>query len=438
MERLVNMPPNCREFEASLLSGILLSDGKTLNHIGHLLEPGDFYSTRHQIIYRTVKAMWLEKRPIDLVTVHHELEKHGNLEKAGGRDYLIEIEDSLPAIENAAYYASTIRSYASKRRAIESSYKLLKGLENGNGDPAQVIAEIERHVNQGDNLEHTGLVSAENAVSELYEKLKSVQDGEMSGISTGFKDLNDFFWGFHPGEFYVLAGRPSMGKSALAWNFVRHIAMYQKIPTLVYSLEVGIEQCIINLLVQEGSLDGWRFRGARLREADWTRIGQAADKFCGLDLYFSESAKISEICTYTKVMKQQKDIGFLVVDYIGLISAGKAESRQLEVANISRTLKRLARELNIPVLAVSQLNRGVEYRETKRPFMSDLRESGAIEQDADVIMLMYRDEYYHPNSPDKGTAEVIVGKNRTGPTGVVKLAFIKEFLRFEDLVKESL
>ncbi len=437
--RLAETPPNCLELEVGLLSAILVTEGDTLNQVGHRLELKDFYSSRHQIIYQTLKEMWLAKRPIDLATAKYELESNADLEKAGGRDYLLEIENSCPSIHNAEYYADTIKSHASRRRAIESSYELLRGLEDGNGNTTEIIERIERQVNKANNGEHdTGVVKAIDVMSGLHRKLEELQEnGKVPGISTGFKDLDDFFWGFHPGEFYVLAGRPSMGKSALAWNFVRRVAIDQKIPTLVCSLEVGLEQSVINLLIQDGNLDGWRFRGAKLRDHDWVKIYQVANKIHDLDLYFSENAELPEIGTHAKVTKQQKNIGFLVVDYIGLISTGKAESRQLEVANISRTLKKLARELNIPILAVSQLNRGVEYRETKRPLMSDLRESGAIEQDADVVMLMYRDDYYHPNSPDSGTAEVIVGKNRSGPTGVVKLAFIKEFLRFEDLAKEA-
>lgn len=292
-------------------------------------------------------------------------------------------------------------------------------------------------MNQGNNIEPACVVSITDAMTDLYKRLEMTQDGEIVCISTGFKDLDVFTHGFHPGEFYVLAGRPSMGKSALAWNLIRRVAIAQKIPTLVFSLEVGIEQCVINLLIQEGNLESWRFWEGKLRDQDWLKIKEIANKLRNLDLFFSEATRISEVCTYAKAMKQQKDIGFIVVDYIGLISADKSESRQLEMANISCTLKKLARELNVPVIAVSQLNRGVEFRDDKRPIMSDLRESGAIEQDADVIMLMYRDEYYDPNSPDKGIAEVIIGKNRTGPTGVVKLAFVKEFIRFEDLARET-
>lgn len=437
MSDLTKMPPQAIDLEAELLCGVLISEGETLNQIGHRLQPEDFYSTHHQILYRVLKEMQTKKIPITLASLKEELEKGGDLEKVGGIDYLMELEEGFSAIKRINYHVNTIKEKASRRRMLESGHKLLKELEeNGNGSVAQIIEELARQVTTGEDS--SNVVSVTDAVSCLYEKLEKMhRDGKVAGIRTGFKDLDDFFWGFHPGKFYVLAGRPSMGKSALAWNFIRHVVVGQKIPTLVYPLEVDIEQCIINLVIQEGHLDSWRFQEARLREHDWVKLTQIANKLHGLNLYFSETSSLFEICTLTRSMKEQKDIGFVVVDYIGLISTDKAETRQLEVANISRTLKKLAKELNIPILAVSQLNRGVEHREDKRPVMSDLRESGAIEQDADVVMLMYREDYYDPDSPAKGTAEVIIGKNRSGPTGIVKLAFMKEYLRFEDLANKA-
>lgn len=433
---MIERLPNCIDIEMGLLSGILLSEGEALKEIGHRLEPEDFYATRHQVIYHTLKEMWLAKQPIDLATLKHELENNGRLEKVGGRDFLLELEESIPAIHNASGYATIIRRHSAKRKAIKTSSKLLQGLQGKDGNIAQMLEELEKQVNEIESGDTEGATRIVDALSMVYSRLQDIRNGKQAGISTGYKDLDSFIYGFRPGGYYVLAGRPSMGKSALAWNFIRHVAINQSVPTLVFSLEVGIEECATNLLIQQGKLDGWKLRHARLKDDDWGKVAQTMDSLSEVALYFNEATDISGIYSQGKSITQQKDIGFIVVDYVGLI-ASKGGTREQEVALVSRTLKRMAVELNVPILAVSQLNRGVEARENKRPLMSDLRESGSIEQDADAVLLLYREDYYKVNSPKQGTVELIVGKHRNGPTGVVGLTFIKNHMRFESLAREG-
>lgn len=425
--------PNSVEIEKSLLGAMILDP--SIADVVSFLKAEDFYASKHIYLFQVIKQMRIEGGAVDLVTLRDGLLASGDLQKVGGVEYLMELEEAVPAVANAEHYARAIKEDSTRRQAIAESYRLCRELEDRGKRVTDVLSEHEGRVCELLVTNAPKVLLLEDVLSETMQILEA--RNSLSGIPTGFIDIDEILGGFHTGEYYILAGRPSMGKTCLAWNFIEHVCLGQKIPTLVFSLEVGAVQCCRNILARVGQIEGWRMRKSCFRETDWVKLNQAADKLSEGKIFLSDSANVSieEIISITRSMKLRHGIGMVVVDYLGLVSAKEYESKEHETSLISNGLKRLARELDVPVLAVAQLNRRVELREDKRPIMSDLRDSGSIEQDADVVMLLYRDEYYNRNTKDKGVAELHVAKHRNGLTGVVNLAFIEDFVRFENLVK---
>ena len=430
-------PPHDLAVEKSLL-GAMLIDNSVIDIAAHKLKAGDFYSATHSLLYDLILGMHLEGEAVDLVTILNRLNTKGNLQKVGGRDYLMGLEESVPAVANAEYYAELIKDLAVRRSGIAVGHELANALQSGETPTKEILSAHEEAVCNLAVFGNTKIVTLRDTLQEVMATLEKAQHGILAGIPTRYKDLDVLLGGLHPGRLYVLAGRPSVGKSCFAWNLITRIGIDQNIPTLAFTLEVSAAECTTNVLVQKSRVDGWRILKAQLRDYDWVNLTNASEAIAEAPIYLLDTAGLSigEVLSHSRHAKLKHNVGFIVVDYLQLMDTQGRESREQAIAAMSRELKKLARELEIPVLAVSQLNRGVEYRENKRPLMSDLRESGSIEQDADVVILMYRDDYYHPESLDKGIVELNIAKHRGGPTGLVKCLFIKDYLRFEDLAKE--
>ncbi len=441
---LQRVPPQNIEAEQSILSAILI-ENNTLPEVLEILSEKDFYREAHRKIFAAMVDLFEQNEPADLITVRNILKEGGRLESVGGASYLAELVDTVPMATNAAYYAKIIREKATLRRLIERATSITVRCFEDRGDVEDILDFAERSIF---DIAEDKIKPAFHFLGDILTKTyKAVEDAYenkilVTGVPTGYRGLDEKTSGLQPGDLVVIAGRPSMGKTALALNIAHNASAQTGIPVGIFSLEMSKEQLSLRMLSAEARIDSSRMRGGFLSESDLARINRAAGSLYDLPIYIDDSPAISglEIRAKARRMKMEKGLGLIIVDYLQLMRGrASAERRELEISEISRSLKALAKELTIPVVALSQLNRKVEERSNKRPLLSDLRESGAIEQDADVIVFIYRDEVYNKDedNPNRGTAEVIVAKQRNGPTGMMKLTFLEYCTRFEDLASDN-
>jgi replicative DNA helicase len=437
---LQKVPPHNIEAEQSILSAILI-ENNTLPEVLEILSDQDFYREAHRKIFKAMVELFERNEPADLVTLTNLLKERGQLGSLGGASYLAELVDTVPMAVNAAHYAKIVQEKASLRRLIEQAASITTRCFEDKGDVEEILDFAERSIfDISENKIKPSFYVLGDILTDTYKAVEEAYENKVlvTGVPTGFRGLDEKTSGLQPGDLIVIAGRPSMGKTALALNIARNASLETGEPAAIFSLEMSKEQLSLRMLSAEARIDSSRMRGGFLSERDLARINRAAGALYDIPIYIDDSPAISalEIRAKTRRMKMDKGVGLVVIDYLQLMRGrASAERRDLEISEISRSLKALAKELNLPVVALSQLNRKVEDRTNKRPVLSDLRESGAIEQDADVILFIYRDEVYHKeeDNPNKGIAELILAKQRNGPIGAVKLAFLETYTRFEDL-----
>jgi replicative DNA helicase len=440
---LNKVPPHNTEAEQSILSAILI-ENNTLQEVLEVLSEQDFYREAHRKIFKAIIELFEKNEPADLVTLTNLLKERGLLGSVGGASYLAELVDTVPMAVNAAHYAKIVREKATLRCLIEQAASITTRCFEDRGDVENILDFAQRSIfDISENKIRPSFYSLADILTDTYKSVEEAYENKVlvTGVPTGYRQLDEKTSGFQPGDFIVIAGRPSMGKTALALNIARNATLETGQPTAVFSLEMSKEQLALRMLSTEARTDSSRMRGGFLSESDLARINRAAGALYDLAIYIDDSPAISalEIRAKTRRMKMEKGLGLVIVDYLQLMRGrASAERRDLEISEISRSMKALAKEVNVPVVALSQLNRKVEERTNKRPLLSDLRESGAIEQDADVILFIYRDEVYNKDedNPNKGTAELIVAKQRNGPIGTVRLTFLEKFTRFEDPAPE--
>ena len=446
----IKLPPHSIEAEQSVLGGLLL-EASALDKIADLMTDDDFYRHEHRLIYRQVVRLSELAKPVDVITVAEALEIAGELEKVGGLPYLGNLAQNVPSAANIRRYGEIVRERSIMRKLVEVGTDIASSAYNPAGrDAAQLLDEAEGKVlkiAEAGSRGKQGFMAMPPLLTQVVERIETLygrdNQSDVTGTATGFTDLDRMTSGFQAGELIIVAGRPSMGKTAFSINIAENVALDSKLPVAIFSMEMGASQLAMRMLGSVGKLNQHDLRTGRLQDDDWGRLTHALGKLNDAPIYIDESAALSSMevrARSRRLHRQNGGLGLIVVDYLQLMSssASKAsENRATEISEISRSLKALAKELSVPVVALSQLNRSLEQRPNKRPVMSDLRESGAIEQDADLILFIYRDEVYNSDSPDKGKAEIIIGKQRNGPIGKVELAFRGEYTRFDNLVSSG-
>ncbi len=436
------VPPQSIEAEQSLLGGLLL-DSRRYDEVSNEIELGDFYNKNHSRIYAAIQSCLEANQPVDVVTVSEVLERHDELEQVGGLAYVGSLANNTPGTANIMSYGRIIRERAILRRLIDASNDISHAAYNPEGrKPREVLDLAEQvvfNISETDGDKRDGFESMNTLVMRSVDRIEELDKSgsSITGISTGFAKLDEKTSGLQKGDLVVVAGRPSMGKTSFCMNLAEYAAIEQDMTVGVFSLEMPGEQLSMRLISSLGRVNSTRLRTGQLKDDDWPRISSAVSLLSKAKIHVNDSAGLSpiELRSQARRLARENDgLDMIVIDYLQLMQAGESsDNRATEISNITRSLKMLAKELELPVIVLSQLNRSLESRPDKRPVMSDLRESGAIEQDADVIFFIYRDEVYDDESPDKGTAEIIIGKQRNGPIGKVKLAFVGEFTRFENL-----
>ncbi len=441
MQGQVKAPPYSQEAELSVLGGLML-DNRSWNDLAGRLSPEDFYREDHQLIYRGICDLVGSNRPCDFVTLSEHLKAHNQLEAAGGIAYLGTLVNDTPSAANVLAYAEIVRERSVLRSLIAAGGDIAElGFRAEGRNYAELLDLAEQKVfslrTRSDKAK-SSYHSMPELMDQLEQKMEYLRQNPsgLAGLATGFTDLDAKTTGFHPGDLVILAGRPSMGKTSFALNIAEHVALYLKKPAAVFSMEMPAEQLALRMVSSFARIPMGQLRGGDMEDRYWDRLVSQGSLIREAPLYIDETGALSplDLRSRARRIKQRHGLGLIVVDYIQLMQvAGTKENRTNEISEISRSLKALAKELEVPVIALSQLNRGVEQRDNKRPRMADLRESGGIEQDADLVIFIYRDEVYNKDSPDKGTAEIIIAKQRNGPLGTVKTAFLGEFTRFDNL-----
>ena len=439
-----HLPPQNIDAEESIISAILI-DNNTLLDVIEILSAEDFYRTAHQKIFGAIVDLFDKGEPIDLVTLANKLKASGQLEDVGGATYLARLVDTVPLAVNAQHYAKIVHDKASLRRLIEKANAIVKRCFEERGDVDDVIDFAETSIFEiSEKKSRQAFYPLSKIILGNIETLEEKQGNRslVTGVPTGYNHLDNLTSGLQNSDLIILAARPSMGKTALALNIARNAAVDANIPVAIFSLEMSKEQLSLRMLCAEARIDSSRLRGGFFSMEDWHRLTDAAGILSESPIYIDDSPSLSamDIRAKARRLKMDKNIGLIIIDYLQLMQGrGTAERRDLEISEISRALKALAKELNLPVLALSQLNRMLEQRTDKRPRLSDLRESGALEQDADIVAFIYRDEVYNreEDNPHKGIAEIILAKQRNGPTGDVRLTFLNSYTRFENLASEE-
>ena len=441
----LKLPPHSVEAEQSVLGGLLL-ENEALDKIADLLTGGDFYRHDHRLIYEHICKLIERNKPADIVTVAESLESTAELSGIGGIAYLGALAQNTPTAANIRRYAEIVRERAVMRKLVEVGSGIAESAYSPQGrDAQQLLDEAEARIFQiaeGGKRSSEGFVDIKVLLPQVADRIDQLfqrdNPSDVTGVPSGFSDLDSMTSGLQPGDLVIVAGRPSMGKTAFSLNMAENVALDTGLPVAVFSMEMAATQLAMRMIGSVGRLDQHRMRTGRLEDEDWVRLTTALGRLNDAPIFIDEGAGLTSFdlrARARRLHRQCGKLGLIVVDYLQLMSAPanrQGENRATEISEISRSLKSLAKELDVPVIALSQLNRSVEQRPDKRPVMSDLRESGAIEQDADVILFIYRDEVYNPDTPDKGTAEIIIAKQRNGPIGRVRLTFLGEHTRFEN------
>jgi replicative DNA helicase len=433
------LPPQNLEAEQCVLGSVLLQPG-ALVKILELVEPEDFYRDAHRIIYRAMIALFEKNEPQDLITVTNILKDRDQLESVGGPSYISNLGDIVPVAANIIYYAQIIRSKSILRRLIQTCTDIASRCYEEQGDIDTLVDDAEQNIFEISRTKsNQDFQPLSKIMPETFERIERLAEKKelITGVPTGFDDLDKLTAGFQPSDLIILAGRPSMGKTALAMNIVQNASIFNKVPVAVFSLEMSKEQLGLRLLCSVSRVDSQDLRTGFIRDPDWPKLARATGILSEAPILIDDTPAISvlEMRAKSRRLKTEYNIGMVVVDYLQLMRGrANTERREQEISEISRSLKAMAKELDLPVVALSQLNRSLESRPNKRPQLSDLRESGAIEQDADVICFLYRDEIYNKSedNPKRGIAEVIVGKQRNGPIGTIELTFINKYTTFEN------
>ena len=433
------VPPQNLDAEESVLGAMMLSPG-AIGAVSEALDAGDFYRESHAKIYRAALSLYARGEPVDAITLVDELEERGDLEDVGGRTRVHELAALVPATANAGHYARIVREMATLRGLIRAGGEVARLGWERPGDARELVDQAEQIVFELSQSRVSSEFShIEALLKESFERITQLYEAgeELTGVPSGFRDVDRLTSGFQPGNLVIVAARPSMGKSALGLCMAANIAVRHQQPVALFTLEMSKSEVTQRLMCSEAKVESQRLRSGKLAVDDWPRLTAACDKLAKAPIYVDDTGSITmmEIRAKARRLKtQEPKLGLIIVDYLQLMTSGASvENRVQEVSQISRQLKVLARDLDVPVLAMSQLSRAVEQRHDKRPILSDLRESGAIEQDADLVFFIYRDEYYNEETDQQGLAEVICAKHRNGPTGSEKLSFLKRYAKFADL-----
>ncbi|MCU6791925.1 replicative DNA helicase [Paenibacillus sp. WQ 127069] len=435
---LDRIPPQNLEAEQAVLGAILL-DGESLVTAMERINSDDFYRTSHQRIFESMLELAEEDEPIDLITLTSKLQNKQQLEEIGGIKYLSELANAVPTAANIDYYAQIVEEKSMLRRLIRAATNIVTDGYASTDDVAELLGEAEKKILEiSQRRSSTGFIAIRDVLMEVFDKVEYLYNnkGGTTGVKSGFQDLDKMTSGFQRSDLIIVAARPSVGKTAFALNIAQNVGVREKETVAIFSLEMGAPQLVQRMICAEANVDATRMRTGSLEAEDWEKMTMAIGSLSEANIYIddSPSVTVADIRARCRRLKQERGLGMILIDYLQLIHGrGKGDNRQQEVSEISRTLKQIARELDVPVIALSQLSRGVEQRQDKRPMMSDLRESGSIEQDADIVAFLYRDDYYDKESEKKNIIEIIIAKQRNGPVGTVELAFLKNYNKFVGL-----
>ncbi|MGJ9374081.1 replicative DNA helicase [Nesterenkonia sp. CF4.4] len=434
-------PPQDMVAEQSVLGGMMLSKD-AIADVVEVLRGSDFYRPAHELIYDAIIDLYGRGEPADVVTISDHLTKRGELQRIGGPAYLHNLAQSVPTAANAGFYAQIVQERAILRRLVDAGTKIVQLGHTADGEVEGIVNQAQSEIyNVAENRQSEDYVALSDILGPTIDEIEtnSAHDGGLTGIPTGFRELDDLTHGFHGGQMIIIAARPAMGKSTLALDFARAAAVNNKMTAAFFSLEMGRNEIAMRLLSAESRILFSDLRKGNIRDEDWEKMSEAVDRLNDVPLFIDDSPNMSlmEIRAKCRRLKQRHNLKLVILDYLQLLSSGKrVESRQQEVSEFSRTLKLLAKELDVPIIALSQLNRGSESRPDKKPQVSDLRESGSIEQDADMVMLLHRPEVYDKETERAGEADIIVAKNRNGPTRDITVAFQGHYARFQDMARD--
>ncbi|MFD0682319.1 MULTISPECIES: replicative DNA helicase [Paenibacillus] len=432
------IPPQNLEAEQAVLGAILL-DSESLVTAMERISSDDFYRTSHQRIFESMIELAEENEPIDLITLTARLQNKQELEEIGGIKYLSELANAVPTAANINYYAQIVEEKSMLRRLIRAATNIVTEGYSSTDEIGDLLGDAEKRILEiSQRRSNTGFIAIRDVLMEVFDKVEFLYNnkGGTTGIKSGFLDLDKMTAGFQRSDLIIVAARPSVGKTAFALNIAQNVGVREKQTVAIFSLEMGAPQLVQRMICAEANVDATRMRTGFLEQDDWEKLTMAIGALSEANIYIddSPSVTVADIRAKCRRLKQERGLGMILIDYLQLIHGrGKGDNRQQEVSEISRTLKQIARELDVPVIALSQLSRGVEQRQDKRPMMSDLRESGSIEQDADIVAFLYRDDYYDKESEKKNIIEIIIAKQRNGPVGTVELAFLKNFNKFVGL-----
>ena len=444
------IPPNDKDAEQAVLGAVFLSQDALIEAMEYV-EADDFYQHANQLVFQAMMNLNDEEEPVDVVTVQNELDRQNQIEDIGGVSYLAELANAVPTAANTSYYAKIVKNKSVLRRLINAATSIVSRSFEEDEDVDSIIDQSEKDImDVSENRNHKGFRRISDVVKSSFEEIDKLydQDSDVTGLSTGYKDLDAMTTGLHKDELIILAARPGVGKTAFALNLAQNAATKSNATVAIFSLEMGAEQLVNRMLCSEGSIDANSLRTGKLDENQWNSLVVAMGSLSRTNVYIDDTpgvkmAEISSKCR--RLLKESGKLDLVIVDYLQLIEGTGQENRQQEVSVISRGMKKLAKELHVPIIALSQLSRGVEARQDKRPMLSDIRESGSIEQDADIVAFLYRDDYYRdedgddndnqedPEDQDVGEVEVIVSKNRSGPRGTAKLLFVKSYNKFSSI-----
>lgn len=438
----LRVPPQNVEAERSILGAILL-DKDAIIKVADIITYEDFYDSRHGIVYEAMANLFEKRMPIDIVTLSEILESAGKIKQVGGSGYLAEIVNNTPSAANIAYYAQIVRDKAILRRLISAGANITELGYEEDGEISEVLDSAEQSLfSISQKSMKNKFIAIKEVLTDAFDRIdkihKDKDKGAIRGVPSGFKGLDNLTAGFQKSDLIILAARPSMGKTSFALNLAENASIDEKLPVAIFSLEMSKDQLVDRLLSSQAGVDSWKLRTGNLSDDDFPKIGYAMGVLSEAPLFIDDSAggNIMEIRAKSRRLQMEHGLGLIIVDYLQLMSGHNRSSegnRVQEISEISRGLKGLARELDVPIIALSQLSRAVEHRDDKRPQLSDLRESGSIEQDADIVMFLYRDEYYHPETDRKGITEILIRKHRNGPTGNLELFFNPAQMRFSDI-----